>query len=154
MLKKVDFLKNSDIIMVLENEAGLYGQHPDKCVEIVQAVNSPRLRLCYDPANFTVTMNTKDNVHTCWPVMRSYVSHVHIKDWKVGEDIGSIPGQGDAQIMLLLKELRNIDYKGFITMEPHLQQGGQFGGSTDTELFSSAINETKKMAHEAGLILE
>lgn len=154
MLRKVDLIKDLDIVMVLENEANLYGQTPDKCVDIVRTVNSPRLRLCYDPANFVAALGTKDNVRTIWPIMKSHVSHIHIKDWKVGAVIGSMPGQGDAQIKLLLEELAKTNYSNFITMEPHLREGGQFGGTTGSELFAQAVKETKRMAQDAGLVIE
>jgi sugar phosphate isomerase/epimerase len=154
MLKKIELLKDIDIVMVLENEADIYGQSPERAVKLVEAVGSPKLRLCYDPANFVVGFGITDNVQSCWPIMKPYVSHIHIKDWKVGDEIGSMPGQGDGQIKLLLKELADMNYVGFITVEPHLQEGGQFGGVTGPELFAQAINETKKIAQEVGLLIE
>lgn len=154
MLRKIELLKDIDIVMLLENEADLYGQSSDRAVELVKAVDSPKLRLCYGPANFVVAFGITDNTQSCWPIMKPYVSHIHIKDWKVGAEIGSMPGQGDGQIKMLLKELACIGYDGFITMEPHLQQGGQFGGASGTELFAQAINETKRMAQDVGLVIE
>lgn len=154
MLKKVELINDTDIVMVLENEADIYGQTPEKCAELITAVNSPKLRLCYDPANFVVSLSTTNNIQTCWPVMKPYATHIHIKDWKVGAEIGSMSGQGDAQIPLLLKELATMEFDGFMTMEPHLQKGGQFGGTTGSELFAQAIKETIKMAQEAGLSIE
>ncbi len=153
MLKKVELLKDIDIVIVLENEADIYGQSPEKAVELVEAVDSPKLRLCYDPANFVVGLGITDNIQSCWPIMKPCVSHIHIKDWKVGASLGSVPGQGDAQIKPLLKELADMNYSGFITMEPHLQKGGQFGGVTGPELFAQAINETKRIAQEIGLTI-
>jgi sugar phosphate isomerase/epimerase len=84
--------------------------------------------------------------------MKPYIVHVHIKDCKLGsKDIGSIPGEGDGQIRELLAELAALNYQGCLTMEPHLQAGGQFGGSTGPELFSKAVAAVRKMADEVGL---
>ena len=84
--------------------------------------------------------------------MKPYVIHVHIKDWKLGSaDIGSIPGEGDGQIKQLLAELAALDYKGCLTMEPHLRVGGQFGGDTGPELFSQAIDAVRKLSAEVDL---
>jgi len=84
--------------------------------------------------------------------MKPYVVHIHIKDWKLGaKDVGSIPGEGDGQIKELLAELATINYDGCLTMEPHLQTGGQFGGSTGPELFSRAIAAVRELAAEVGL---
>jgi len=85
-------------------------------------------------------------------MMKPYVVHVHIKDWKLGaKDVGSIPGEGHGQIKELLAELAAINYEGCLTMEPHLKVGGQFGGSTGPELFSRAIEAVRELADEVGL---
>jgi len=152
MAAKVKILNGTDVTMVHENEANIYGHTAEHCIEMVEAVNSPKLRLVYDPANFVWGEKITDNVKSCWPLMKPYVVHVHIKDWKLGStDIGSIPGEGDGQIKELLAELAAIDYDGCLTMEPHLKTGGQFGGDTGPELFSKAIAAVRKLSAEVGL---
>jgi sugar phosphate isomerase/epimerase len=152
MAVKVDVLTDVDVTMVHENEAKIYGHNAEQCVDIVKTIGSPKLRLVYDPANFVWGEKITDNVKSCWPVMKPYVVHIHIKDWKLGaQDVGSIPGEGDGQIKELLAELAAINYDGCLTMEPHLQLGGQFGGSTGPELFSKAIAAVREIAAEVGL---
>lgn len=152
MAAKVDVLGDADVTMVHENEANIYGHTAQNCVDLIEAVGSPRLRLAYDPANFVWGEKITNNVEVCWPVMKPYVVHVHIKDWKLdAKDVGSIPGEGDGQIKELLAELAAMDYDGCLTMEPHLQTGGQFGGSTGPELFSRAIAAVRGLSAEVGL---
>ena len=152
MAAKVEVLKDVDVTMVHENEANIYGHTAEQCVDIIKTIDSPRLRLVYDPANFVWGEKMTNNVEVCWPVMKPYVVHIHIKDWKLGaKDVGSIPGEGDGQIKELLAELAALDYDGCLTMEPHLQAGGQFGGSTGPELFSKAIAAVREIAAEVGL---
>lgn len=152
MAAKADLLSDVDVTMVHENEAHIYGHSAENCVEMVEAVNSPKLRLVYDPANFVWGEKIRNNVEACFPVMKPYIVHIHIKDWKLGAtDVGSIPGQGDGQIKELLAELAAMNYDGCMTMEPHLQQGGQFGGSTGSELFSRAIEAVRELSAEVGL---
>ena len=152
MAAKVEVLSDVNVTMVHENEANIYGHTAEQCVEIVNTIDSPKLRLVYDPANFVWGEKILDNVESCWPIMKPYVVHIHIKDWKLGaKDVGSIPGEGDGQIKELLAELAAIDYDGCLTMEPHLQTGGQFGGSTGPELFSRAIAAVRELADEVGL---
>jgi len=152
MAAKVEVLADADVTMVHENEAHIYGHTAANCVDMVEAVNSPKLRLVYDPANFVWGEKLTNNVEVCWPVMKPYVVHVHIKDWKLGAaDVGSIPGEGDGQIKELLAELAAMDYDGCLTMEPHLQHGGQFGGSTGPGLFSKAIAAVRELSAEVGL---
>ncbi|MBN2130085.1 MAG: sugar phosphate isomerase/epimerase [Sedimentisphaerales bacterium] len=152
MAAKVDALGGADVTMVHENEANIYGHTAQNCVDLIEAVGSPRLRLAYDPANFVWGEKITNNVEVCWPVMKPYVVHVHLKDWKLGaKDVGSVPGEGDGQIKELLAALAAMDYDGCLTMEPHLQTGGQFGGSTGPELFSRAIAAVRELSAEVGL---
>ena len=152
MAAKIDVLKGADVTMVHENEAHIYGHSAENCADLIKTVGSPKLALAYDPANFVWGERITNNVETCWPVMKPYVVHIHIKDWKLGSaDIGSIPGEGDGQIKELLAELAALNYDGCMTMEPHLQTGGQFGGSTGPELFSKAIAAVRELAAEVGL---
>jgi len=152
MAAKVEILNGTDITMVHENEAHIYGHTAEHCVEMVEAVNSTKLRLVYDPANFVWGERITDNVKSCWPLMKPYVVHIHIKDWKLGStNVGSIPGEGDGQIKALLAELAALDYDGCLTMEPHLRVGGQFGGDTGPELFSKAIAAVRRLSAEVGL---
>jgi 3-dehydroshikimate dehydratase len=155
MLVKVELLKDKDVTMVHENETHIYGDTAERCIDLVKTVDSPNLRLVYDPGNFVWGQKITDNVKSCWPLMKPYVVHIHIKDWKVvTQELGSIPGEGDGQIRELLAELASMNYDGCLTMEPHLQAGGQFGGSTGPELFSKAIAAVRSLAAQVGLKLD
>jgi sugar phosphate isomerase/epimerase len=63
-------------------------------------------------------------------------------------------GEGNGQIKELLAELAAMNYEGYLTMEPHLKAGGQFGGDTGPELFSKAIAAVRQLADEVGLKCE
>ena len=154
MAAKVGVVEDVDVTMVHENETNIYGHTAEHCVDLVRTIDSQKFRLVYDPANFVWGEKITDGIKSCWPLMKPYVVHVHIKDWKLGEkDVGSIPGEGDGQIKELLSELAVMNYDGCLTMEPHLQAGGQFGGSTGPELFSRAVDAVRKLADEVGLEL-
>lgn len=152
MAAKLEIIRDADVIMVHENEVYIYGETAQRCADLAKTLNSPKLRLVYDPANFVWSQRTKENIKICWPLMKPYVSHIHIKDWKVGADLGAMPGTGDAEIKELLVELKKMSYEGFMTMEPHLKKGGQFGGSTGPELFAQAIAAVRNLCADIKLI--
>ena len=155
MVAKLEVLAGTDVMMVHENEANIYGHSAANCVDMVKTLDSPKLRLAYDPANFVWGEKITNNVEVCWPLMKPYVVHIHIKDWKLGaKEVGSMPGQGDGQIKELLAELAAMKYEGCMTMEPHLQAGGQFGGSTGPELFAQAIGAVRTLGREVGLAVD
>jgi len=152
MARKAELLEGKNIILVHENETGIFGHSAENCRDIVESVGSPKLRLAYDPANFVWGQNIRDNVRSCWPLLKPYVSHVHIKDWKLGSrSVGSLPGEGDGQIPDLLRELAATGYEGFLTLEPHLREGGQFGGDSGPELFERAITMVRMLCSDAGI---
>lgn len=152
MAQKVRLLEGTDLVMVHENETDIYGSSAENCVDLVESIGSPKLRLAYDPANFVWGQKITNNVDVCWPKMKHYVVHVHIKDWGLGEtNVGSMPGEGDAQIHELLADLSAMKYEGFLTVEPHLKSGGQFGGETGPELFSQAIAATRNLCRDVNL---
>lgn len=144
MTVKAEYLKGSNVRMVHENESRIFGYSAENCVDIARSVNSDKLSLAYDPANFVWGGDIVNNVEVCWPLMQPYVTHIHIKDWKLGStDIGSLPGEGDGQIEQLIKELVTSGYSGFVTLEPHMSSGGQFGGETTPEQLKAALQNVK-----------
>lgn len=152
MQRKVDIVRGTNVIIVHENESGIYGRSALNCLDMARTVNSPAFRLVYDPANFVWGQKINNNMETCWPLLKPYVTHIHIKDWNLDSDeVGAMPGTGDGQIKELLTELVASGYDGFLTMEPHLRSGGQFGGDTGPELFSEAIRATRILCSGVGL---
>lgn len=152
--KQLDVIKDVDLVMVHENEADIYGHSAQNCVDLAKTLDTAKFRLAYDPANFVWGEKITDPIESCWPMMKPYVVHIHIKDWKLGAETGSIPGEGEGQIKELFAELAAMDYKGCLTLEPHLQAGGRFGGKTGPELFSKAVKAARQIAEEVGLELE
>ncbi len=122
------------ITLVHENESGIYGDVAERCLDLVESVGSPALRIAFDPANF-VQCEVRP-VSEAWPLLRDHVVHVHVKD-AVRVDRGGAPypapapegalmasvrpaGEGDGQLPELLRELDRAGYRGFLTLEPHL----------------------------------
>jgi sugar phosphate isomerase/epimerase len=62
-------------------------------------------------------------------------------------------GHGDGEIGPILKDAYESGYRGFLTMEPHLSQGGQFGGFTGPDLFKTAVDALKDVCRQYGVPL-
>ena len=150
-----DEVKDTGISLVHENEAGIFGHSASNCEILMKNLYSDNFKAAYDPANFVWGEKITDNIFTCWPILKQYISHIHIKDWKLGsKDIGSIPGDGDGQIAELFKELADKGYDGFVTLEPHMSSGGQFGGQTTTDQFDAALSRVRSFCQDNGIIYE
>ena len=72
--EKIQVIKGTAIVLAIENEKNLYCQDAEHCVELVRKINSPHARLLYDPGNFTLSNEIKNNIEVCWPLMKNFVS--------------------------------------------------------------------------------
>lgn len=113
---------SQDIVLVHENESYIYGDDAERCRDLVESVGSEALQLAFDPANFVqVGVRPYDQA---WPLLAKHVIHFHVKDALAGEDgmAGVRPaGEGDGQLVELMRALQRQDFRGFLVVEPHLQ---------------------------------
>jgi 3-dehydroshikimate dehydratase len=140
MKAKADRAEKAGVRLLHENEHAIYGEDPDRVVDLFEQVKCPALRAVYDPANYVV--GGFDPVES-WQRTKQYTTHFHIKDWVAGEKHGCIAGEGQGRIPDVLKDANAAGYDGFATLEPHLMGGGPTGGVTGPELFPKAAAALK-----------
>lgn len=117
------------IILLHENEKGIYGDIPERCKDILDTVGSPCLRAVFDMANF-VQCGAETYPHA-FNMMKPYIEYMHIKD-ALAENGRVVPsGLGDGHVPEIAAELKKSGYDGFYSLEPHL---GSFEGLADLEL--------------------
>src|SRR2546421_5044897 len=114
--------------LVHENESFIYGDTPQRCVELVEAIGSPAFKIAFDPANFVQVGAAPFS--RAWPLLAGHVVHFHVKDAVAipGEATSEAlmasvrpAGDGEGQLRELVGELETSEYSGFLTLEPHLQ---------------------------------
>ena len=125
------------VTLVLENERGIYGDTPERCLDLLQSIESPALRMAFDPANF-VQCGFRP-MSDAWPLLAGYVTHVHIKDAVFADGSVRPAGAGDGQVAHLLTALEQSGYAGFLTLEPHLKVAGTSGGHSGADGMHMAI---------------
>jgi len=165
MKEKVALAEKENIVLLLENESGIYGNTPERCKEILETIASANLRFTFDPANF-VTEDVKP-FQRAYPLLEKYIEYVHIKDAKPVRNkflYGSkktrqgvqvtVSGEGEGELKALLLALKQKDYKGFLSLEPHLQTAGRMSGFTGKDKFSYACNALKKILDELDISYE
>jgi sugar phosphate isomerase/epimerase len=131
------------VTLLHENEKDIYGDIATRCRDLLESIGSPALRMAFDPANF-VQCGVRP-MADAWPLLAEYVTHVHIKD-AVFADGGVRPaGQGDGEVPALLRELDARGYRGFLTLEPHLQVAGPSGGFSGEAGMRLAIGALKAL---------
>src|SRR5262249_53391094 len=64
------------IVLLLENEKGIYGDTAARVADILETINSPALRHAFDPANY---VEVRQPIDGAWARLRYFVAHFHIK---------------------------------------------------------------------------
>jgi 3-dehydroshikimate dehydratase len=151
MWQKCKLAAQAGVRLLHENEHRIYGDSPERVADlmstVLEQINTDTLVAVYDAANYVCcSYDPWDG----WQRTRQWTKHLHIKDWKKGEEHGSLPGEGQGQIPRVIKEAVAMGYDGFATMEPHLLGGGPTGGQTGPDLFPKAVAAFNKIVENAG----
>lgn len=137
------------VTLLHENEKGIYGDTAPRCLDILQSVNSPRLRAVFDPANFVECGQA--TYPDAFDLLKPYVAYMHIKDCSADKHI--VPaGDGIGNVEQILSHLYRGGYRGFVSLEPHL---AQFAGLSALQDDTTVVGEEKagprtfKIAYDA-----
>lgn len=148
--QKVEHLKGRPITLLHENEKGIYGDTGRRCADLMKSVNSPKLRAAFDFANF---VQIGDSPLENWPMLKPYVDHIHIKDFRKSDHQVVPAGQGDGQMQPILTDAYQSGYRGFLSLEPHLRVAGHSHGETGPDLFKVAADTLKALCKASGIPL-
>jgi sugar phosphate isomerase/epimerase len=91
--------------------------YADDVASIMMAVSSPHVGLIWDPANmWTITQEPPEDV---FRKLKSFISHVHIKDASKidGKWVYCFLGKGQIPLKEVLGVLQNARYEGFYSFE-------------------------------------
>ena len=141
--KMVEIVKPHGIKLLHENESAIYGESAANCLKLLESINSPLFRAIHDPANY---VNDSHDPHAALLLLKPYVDEFHIKDCRISPKEMVPAGQGDGRVLEALQEMKHKDM--FVTLEPHLSQGGQFGGFSGVESFVRAYTALKMLLEQ------
>ncbi|MET4540080.1 sugar phosphate isomerase/epimerase [Arthrobacter bambusae] len=141
----------SDVILLHENEKGIYGDTPERVLDIMETVNSPALRVAWDNANF-VQVGVKPYTDG-YALLRPYLEYLQVKDAiaTTGEVVPS--GEGDGELDATIAALAADGYKGFASLEPHLASAHELGGYSGPVAFGIAARAFAGLASKNGVTL-
>jgi sugar phosphate isomerase/epimerase len=144
---KIELAAKHDVQLFHENEHKIYGDSPERLLDLYTNLNSPHFKAAFDPANFVFC--GYDPLKG-WEVSKAHTAHLHIKDWKRGEEHGSLAGHGHGEMETIIEDANARGYVGFATLEPHLLGGGPTGGVTGPELFPKAVQAFREILDRVG----
>ncbi|MBI3990595.1 MAG: sugar phosphate isomerase/epimerase [Candidatus Omnitrophica bacterium] len=143
MEKKAILAKKAGITLVLENEHGIYGDTPERCLDIFNKVGMANLRATFDPGNYVFEGVAPFN--RAYPLLEEFIEYIHIKDARIKDKEMTPAGEGDGEIREVLTALNKKGYRGFLSIEPHLK-----GGASPADNFKRASRALKNVIAESG----
>ncbi len=163
----LDVAKAHDMILLHENEKGIYGDIPARCKKLYDHMGDENFKLIFDPANFV-----QCGVVTypeAFQLLKDGVVYMHIKDALLSDGQVVPSGYGDGHVPEIIKELGQMNYKGYLSLEPHLGYfegfdaleenesltGGEqgplvFKENSDAGKFELAVDALRKILKENG----
>ncbi len=145
-----DIAAEHDLQLLLENEKGVVGDVPVRCLQIMRAIDSPHFRFIWDPANF-VQCGAAEQVDEWWDALSPYIGYIHIKDALLADKSVTVAGDGDGQLPELLTRLRESGYEGVLSLEPHLLEARHSSGFSGAEGMAMAVGALRKLMAAAGI---
>ena len=107
------------ITIVLENEPICVASSAPLTAKLCQEIGHPAVRMNYDPGNDAAS--SQSSGPEAWDEVRPVLGHVHVKDYNVeggfAEPVDC--GRGAANWSYILAQLKQINYGGFLILEPH-----------------------------------
>jgi len=142
----VKIAEKEGAVLLHENEKRIYGDIPERCLDILKSINSPNLKAVFDPSNF-IQCDVKP-FREAYPLLEEYIEYIHIKDAHLSDGVEVPAGEGDGEIKEILKAIKGKGREFFLSLEPHLAHSGQFQGFSGPELFKKASQALKKILSE------
>jgi sugar phosphate isomerase/epimerase len=138
-----------DLVLAHENEKEIFGDTPDRCADLITAVNSPALRATFDAANF-VQCGVRP-FSEAYGLLRPHLVYLQVKDAIAATGQVVPAGRGDGQVRETLAALRDSGFDGFMSLEPHLALAGRYGGFSGPEGFRLAARSLKIILNELAI---
>ncbi|MBG6239256.1 sugar phosphate isomerase/epimerase [Mycetocola sp. CAN_C7] len=150
MRRLADEAEREGVTLLHENEKGIYGDTPERVLDLVESVGSPALRLAWDSANF-VQVGVERPHDTGFALLRQYLDYLQVKDAVAATGQVVPAGHGDGQVLETLTALRDDGYTGFASLEPHLSAAHSLGGFSGPAAFGQAARAFAGLLAEIGV---
>ncbi len=149
LAKLAELAQRDGFQLLHENEKEIVGDTPERCHALVTGVDSPSMKLIWDPANY-VQVGVAEQADRYWDLLSPFTTYIHIKDALLGSGDVRAAGEGDGQVKELLTKLKENGYQGTLALEPHLAIAGHSGGFSGAEKMNYAIDTLRQLLVEIG----
>ncbi|MDQ0635589.1 sugar phosphate isomerase/epimerase [Arthrobacter pascens] len=137
------------VVLLHENEKDIFGDVPDRVLDIIETVSSPALKVAWDAANF-VQVGVKP-FDEAYAKLRPHLEYLQVKDALFANGHVVPAGEGDGDVLRTVEALKADGYSGFASLEPHLAGAHGLGGFSGPTAFGIAARAFAKVTAEAGV---
>lgn len=145
-----DEAEKEGVVLLHENEKAIYGDIPERVLDLVESVGSPALRLAWDNANF-VQVGVRPFTDG-YAMLRPHLDYLQVKDAIAATGVVVPAGEGDGQLRETLTALRDDGYDGYASLEPHLDEAFELGGFSGPAAFGQAARAFAGLLAELGVV--
>lgn len=140
------------LTLLHENEKDIYGDTPERVLDLIQTVDSPALRVAWDNANF-VQVGVDHPFDAGYDLLKPYLEYLQVKDALTATGEVVPVGKGDGQLLETLRALRDDGFDGFASLEPHLSEGFALGGFSGPFAFGVAARALRDLTSQLDIDL-
>lgn len=151
----VDYAAANNIVLLHENEKGIYGEMAEGCLDILQQFAGEHFQAVFDFANF---VQAGQDTLEAFEMLKPYIAYIHVKDALLKDGSVVPAGYGDGNVKEILGRLKASGYRGYLSLEPHLsdftgfaslEQGGKIEKKlSGEEAFTLAYDALVKILEE------
>jgi sugar phosphate isomerase/epimerase len=145
-----DLAEREGVVLLHENEKDIYGDTPQRVLDIMESVGSPALRVAWDSANF-VQCGVTAPFTQGYAMLRPHLEYLQVKDALAATGEVVPAGEGDGELLATVTALRDDGYAGFASLEPHLALGHAFGGFSGPTEFGRAARAFTTLLSSIGV---
>lgn len=117
MSRFVDAAEKADVVLLHENEKGIYGDNLERCLQLMERFYGDNFKCTFDFANF---VQCGVDTLEAYKALKPYIEYIHIKDALYDGGHVVPPGMGDGRLKDILDNAFSDGYHGFLSLEPHL----------------------------------
>jgi len=154
----LDLAARANITLLHENEREIYGDTPERCLDLFEMLGTEGFWMTFDASNF---VQVGADAKAAYELLHPYIRYMHIKDsmppdkhaerdmgfQNVG-DVHRPAGEGDGHVKWILGELIESDYEGFLSVEPHLPTCARY--ETGEQKMTAAVGALKGLLTQLG----
>ncbi|WP_433056510.1 sugar phosphate isomerase/epimerase family protein [Dactylosporangium sp. CS-033363] len=146
-----DVAERESVVLVHENEKLIYGDTPERVLDLVESVGSSALKVAWDNANF-VQVGVRP-FSEGYAMLRPFIVYLQVKDARAPDGIEVPAGLGDGELRATLTALRDDGFVGFASLEPHLSDPAFPDVLSGPRRFGEAARAFRALTDDLGIEL-